>query len=73
MRLWRTLAGFRVSKDIQVYSRDEVEYWRASLNHVLAWALRKARCSMSDPKQASLLLGTPSRRLWVESESRFEK
>ena len=42
-RLYRTLAGFSVSKDILVYSRDEVDYWRDSLNHVLARALREGR------------------------------
>ena len=41
MRLWRALAGFDVSKDILLFSRDEVEYWRDSLNHVLARALRE--------------------------------
>ena len=40
-RLWRALASFHVPKDILVYSRDEVEYWRDSLNHVLARALRE--------------------------------
>ena len=42
-RLYRTLSGFLVSKDILVYSRDEVDYWRDSLNHVLARALREGR------------------------------
>ena len=42
-RLWKALAGFGVSKDILVFSRDEVEYWRDSLNHVLARALREGR------------------------------
>ncbi len=40
-RLWRALADFDVSKDILLFSRDEVEYWRDSLNHVLARALRE--------------------------------
>ena len=40
-RLWRALAGFEVSKDILLFSLDEVEYWRDSLNHVLARALRE--------------------------------
>lgn len=43
VRLYRTLAGFGVAKDILLYSRDEVEYWRDSLNHVLARALREGR------------------------------
>ncbi len=40
-RLWRALSRFRLSKDILVYSRDEVEYWRDSLNNVVARALRE--------------------------------
>jgi len=43
VRLWRALAHFAVSKDILVYSRDEVEYWRDSINNVLARALREGR------------------------------
>ena len=43
VRLWRALACFEISKDILVYSRDEVEYWRDSLNHVLARALREGK------------------------------
>ena len=48
-RLWRALAGFGVSKDILVYSRDEVEYWRDSLNHVLARALREGEMLYERP------------------------
>ena len=46
-RLYRTLSGFLVSKRLDIldslYSRDEVDYWRDSLNHVLARALREGR------------------------------
>ena len=49
VRLWRALAGFAVSKDILVYIRDEVEYWRDSLNHVLARALREGRVLYERP------------------------
>ena len=42
-RLWRVLAKFHVPKDILVYSRDEVDYWYDSLNHVLARALREGK------------------------------
>jgi len=42
-RLWRALARFDVAKDILVYSRDEVERWRDSLNHELARALREGK------------------------------
>ena len=41
--LYRALAGFPVAVDILVYSRDDVEYWRDSLNYVLARALREGR------------------------------
>ena len=43
MRLWRALAAFDVPIDLLVYSRDEVSYWRDSLNHVLARALREGK------------------------------
>ena len=41
VRLWRTLSRFVVPKDILVYSRDEAERWRGSIDHVLARALRE--------------------------------
>ena len=41
VRLWRALSSFVVPKDILVYSREEVEHWRNSPNHVLAGALRE--------------------------------
>ena len=41
-RLWRALAGFGVSKDILVY-------WRDSLNHVLARALREGEVLYERP------------------------
>ncbi len=42
-RLYRAVAGFGVPADILAYSLDDVEYWRDSLNHVLARALREGR------------------------------
>jgi len=48
-RLWRALAGFRVPKDMLVFSRDEVDYWRDSLNHVLARALREGKVLYERP------------------------
>ena len=41
VRLYSALSSFRVSKDILVYSHEEAEYWRDSLNHVLARAMRE--------------------------------
>ena len=48
-RLYRALRGFRVPKDILVFSNEEVEYWRDSLNHVLARALREGRVLYERP------------------------
>ncbi len=42
-RINRALAGFSVAKDILVYSIEEVERWRNSLNHVISHALREGR------------------------------
>ena len=43
VRLNHALAGFPVAADVLVYSRDDVDYWRDSLNHVLARALREGK------------------------------
>ena len=43
VRLYWALAHFAVPKDILVYSRNEVEYWRDSINNVLARAIREGR------------------------------
>lgn len=43
VRLYHVLAGFPVATDVLVYSNDEVEYWRDSLNYVLARALREGK------------------------------
>ena len=51
VRLWRALSGLGIAKDILVYSRDEVEYWRDSLNHVLARALREGRVLYERPAE----------------------
>lgn len=40
-RLYLALSGHGVSKDGLVYSRADVEYWKDSVNHVLARALRE--------------------------------
>ena len=49
VRLYRALAGCGVPKDILVYSRDEVDRWRDSLNHVLARALREGKVLYERP------------------------
>ena len=43
VRLYRALARFRIPADVLVYSREDVDYWRDSLNHVLARALREGK------------------------------
>ena len=43
MRLRRALRPFRVPVDVLVYSQEDVDYWRDSLNYVLARALREGR------------------------------
>lgn len=42
-RLYQALSEFDISTDILVYSRDEVEHWRNSLNNIVARALREGR------------------------------
>ena len=49
VRLYRALAGCGAPKDILVYSRDDVDYWRDSLNHVLARALREGKVLYERP------------------------
>lgn len=43
VRLYHALAGFPVAADVLVYSHQDVDYWRDSLNHVLARALREGK------------------------------
>ena len=43
VRLYHAVAGFRVPADLLVFSHDDVDYWRDSLNHVLARALREGK------------------------------
>ena len=42
-RIGRALRPVRVPKDILVYSREEEDRWRGTINHVLAWGLREGR------------------------------
>ena len=49
VRLHRALSSFHVSKDVLVFSRSETEYWKDSLNHVLARALREGRVLYERP------------------------
>ena len=49
VRLYHAVAGFLVATDVLVYSHDDVDYWRDSLNHVLARALREGRVLYERP------------------------
>ena len=49
VRLYKVLADFPVSADVLVYTHDEVDYWRDSLNHVLARALREGEVLYERP------------------------
>jgi predicted nucleotidyltransferase len=42
-RLYRSLAGFGVPKDLVLYSRDEVNQLQGSANHLVGRALREGR------------------------------
>lgn len=42
-RLYMALKGLAISKDILLYSRDEFEHWKDSLNHVAGRAFREGR------------------------------
>ena len=49
VRLYKVLANFPVSADVLVYTHEEVDYWRDSLNHVLARALREGKVLYERP------------------------
>ena len=57
-RLCRALARFHVARDLLVLSREEVDYRRVSLNHVVARALREGRVLY---KRHQARTGTPDR------------
>lgn len=42
-RLYMALRGMALSKDILLYSRDEFDHWKNSLNHVVGRAHREGR------------------------------
>ncbi len=48
-RLYKALRSFRPPTDILVFSKEDVEYWRDSLNHVLARALREGKVLYERP------------------------
>lgn len=42
-RIWKSLSRFDIPIDILLFSNDEVEEWRHSLNHIVSRALREGR------------------------------
>ena len=52
-RLYDTLSHFFVPKDILVFSSEEVERWRDSINHVLARSLREGVVLYVRPDEGS--------------------
>lgn len=42
-RLYMALRGLAISKDILLYSRDEFEHWKNSMNHVAGRAFREGK------------------------------
>ncbi|MDE0624884.1 MAG: nucleotidyltransferase domain-containing protein [Bryobacterales bacterium] len=53
VRAYEAVSGMGVATDILVYSRPEVEYWRDSLNHVVARALREGEVLYERPEMRS--------------------
>jgi uncharacterized protein len=43
LRIRRAVSPFRTAKDILVYSADEVDHWRNSLNHILGEIMREGK------------------------------
>ena len=42
-RIWPVLVRFRLPADVLLYSREEVDRWRGSENHVISQALKEGR------------------------------
>ena len=42
-RIRKALSGFRIPKDILVYTTDEVTKWQCSINHIIARCLREGK------------------------------
>lgn len=42
-RLYRFLRDLPLAKDLLLYSRDEFEFWKTSLNHVVGRAYREGK------------------------------
>lgn len=43
IKIRRALKNYRVSKDILLFSSDEVEYWKNSINHIIPTCLSEGK------------------------------
>lgn len=48
-RLSKSIASFRIPIDILLYSHEEVERWKHSINHVVARAIREGKVVYERP------------------------
>lgn len=48
-RIYKALGSFRVPADILLYSVDEFEKWKASVNHVIGRCEREGRLAYARP------------------------
>jgi predicted nucleotidyltransferase len=48
-RIRRSLAPFRVPKDILVYSREEITKWQHTVNHIISRCLREGKSLYERP------------------------
>jgi predicted nucleotidyltransferase len=48
-RILKALMNFSAPIDLLIYSRDEIEKWRHSINHVVARALREGKVLYERP------------------------
>lgn len=55
-KLWRVLADIDFPKDLLVFSNDEVNYWKDSINHVIARVIREERLSVKERDGAKNML-----------------
>lgn len=48
-RIRRSISAYRIPKDILVYSQNEVDRWRDSINHIIARSLRDGKVLYERP------------------------
>jgi predicted nucleotidyltransferase len=43
IRIRKALRGFKIPKDILIYSESEIDYWKDSLNHIIPTCLKEGK------------------------------